>query len=47
MSIQARQGFAALRGLVYGSGFVFLWAWLAAVVRRYDAGLAIAMPSPL
>jgi protein-S-isoprenylcysteine O-methyltransferase Ste14 len=47
MSIQARQGFAALRGLVYGSAFVFLWAWLATVVRRYDAGLAIAMPSPL
>lgn len=47
MSIQARQGFAALRGLVYGSAFVFLWAWLAAVVRRYDAGLSISLPSPL
>lgn len=47
MSIQARQGFAALRGLVYGSAFVFLWAWLATLVRRYDAGLDIAMPSPL
>jgi protein-S-isoprenylcysteine O-methyltransferase Ste14 len=47
MSIQARQGFAALRGLVYGSAFVFLWAWLATVVRRYDAGLSIALPSPL
>ena len=47
MSIQARQGFAALRGLVYGSAFVFLWAWLATVVRRYDAGLPVSLPSPL
>lgn len=47
MSIQARQGFAALRGLVYGSAFVFLWVWLATVVRRYDAGLSIVLPSPL
>jgi protein-S-isoprenylcysteine O-methyltransferase Ste14 len=47
MSIQARQGFAAVRGLVYGSAFVFLWAWLATFVRRYDAGLHVSMPSPL
>lgn len=47
MNIHARQGFAALRGLVYGSAFVFLWAWVATVVRRYDAGLAISLPSPL
>lgn len=47
MSIHARQGCAALRGLIYGSAFVFLWAWLATVVRRYDAGLSISLPSPL
>ncbi|MES1245690.1 MAG: isoprenylcysteine carboxylmethyltransferase family protein [Acidobacteriota bacterium] len=47
MSIQARQGFAAVRGIVYGSAFVFLWAWVASAVRRYDASLPVSMPSAL
>ena len=31
--------FAALRSLVYAAGFVFLWGWLALVVReRFERG---------
>ncbi len=31
--------FVALHGLLFASAFVFLWAWLAVSVRRFDAQL--------
>jgi protein-S-isoprenylcysteine O-methyltransferase Ste14 len=34
------RSFAALRGIVYAAGFIAIWAWLAIVVRRFDADLA-------
>lgn len=36
--------FVALRGLVYASAFVLLWAWLAVVAMRYDGVIPIAVP---
>lgn len=37
--------FVVLRGLGYSAAFIWLWAWLAVSVRRYDAGLGIGIPS--
>jgi protein-S-isoprenylcysteine O-methyltransferase Ste14 len=37
--------FVAVRALLYSTGFVLLWAWLAREARRYDAGLGIELPS--
>jgi len=39
-----RKLFDACRTLVYASGFVLLWAWLAWTVRPYDRSLGIALP---
>ena len=42
--------FAALRTVLYMTGFVVLWGWLASLVRRYDAPLGTGLPgwtSPL
>ncbi len=36
--------FIGLRSLVYISGFVFLWGWLALGVRKYDEDLKISLP---
>jgi len=36
--------FDAIRALVYVTGFVFLWGWIALSVRRYDLGLGIVLP---
>jgi protein-S-isoprenylcysteine O-methyltransferase Ste14 len=36
--------FVVARGLIYSSAFVFLWAWLAASVRRFDSGLSFGAP---
>lgn len=36
--------FAALRGLVYGSGFVVVWWWVVASVRPLDARIALSLP---
>lgn len=38
------KAFTILRGLVYSALFVWLWAWLAVSVRRYDASLPVALP---
>lgn len=35
----------ALRALVYMTGFIFLWGWMAMGVRRYDPELGIALPA--
>lgn len=47
MSTHATQAFAAVRGVVYATGFVVLWTWLAILVRRYDADLPVALPPSL
>lgn len=39
------KAFTILRGLAYSVGFVWLWAWVAASVRRFDADLPVALPS--
>lgn len=39
--------FVVLRGLLYSTGFVLLWAWLALLVRRYDSALPVQIPSSL
>lgn len=36
--------FVALRSVVYASGFLFLWGWLAVSVRRYDPSLGLTLP---
>ncbi len=40
-----RMLFDALRALVYTTGFVFLWGWIALGVRAYDRSLGIALPA--
>ena len=34
--------FTILRGLVYSALFVWLWAWVAVTVRRYDPHIPVA-----
>jgi protein-S-isoprenylcysteine O-methyltransferase Ste14 len=36
--------FVAVRGVLYSTGFVLLWGWLAESARRYDAVLGVALP---
>jgi len=43
--MEARQAFVALRAILYGTGFVLLWTWLALASRRYDTALAVAWPA--
>ncbi len=40
-----RKLFDALRALLYGTGFVFLWGWIAFSVRTYDRNLGIILPA--
>jgi protein-S-isoprenylcysteine O-methyltransferase Ste14 len=35
----------AIRALIYATGFVLFWGWLALGVRRYDQSLGIEFPS--
>jgi len=38
--------FIALRSAVFGSGFVWLWGWVAwSLHRRYDGALGFALPA--
>ncbi len=37
--------FVALRALVYVTGFVLLWGWVALRVRAYDRSLGVALPT--
>jgi protein-S-isoprenylcysteine O-methyltransferase Ste14 len=37
--------FVVVRGLVYSAAFVFLWAWLAASIRRFDSRLLLGIPA--
>jgi protein-S-isoprenylcysteine O-methyltransferase Ste14 len=39
-----RTTFIALRAVLYGTGFVLLWGWLALYVRRYDRNFEISIP---
>jgi len=36
--------FIALRALVYLTGFVFLWGWVALRIRTYDRSFGVALP---
>ena len=36
--------FTAVRALVYGSGFVFLWGWLALTAARLDRAAGRELP---
>ncbi len=36
--------FTGLRAVVYGTGFVALWAWIGLGVRSYDRYIPIVMP---
>lgn len=37
--------FIALRAAIFGTGFIFLWGWVAlSVHHRYDISLGIALP---
>ncbi len=40
-----RRLFAGIRGLLYATGFVLVWGWVALSVRRYDAALGVDLPS--
>jgi protein-S-isoprenylcysteine O-methyltransferase Ste14 len=44
MESQLARAFTILRGVVYAGVFVWLWAWLAVLVRPYDARLPVALP---
>lgn len=37
--------FDAIRALIYSTGFILLWGWLAVSVRPYDARMGVAIPS--
>src|SRR5713101_7879631 len=37
--------FIALRALLYATGFVFLWGWIALRLRAYDQRFEIILPS--
>jgi protein-S-isoprenylcysteine O-methyltransferase Ste14 len=37
--------FDAIRALVYMTGFVFLWGWIALGARGYDRNLGIVLPA--
>lgn len=39
--------FVALRAILWGAGFVLLWAWLADGARRFDARLGLEIPPSL
>jgi protein-S-isoprenylcysteine O-methyltransferase Ste14 len=38
------RAFAALRTLVYMTGFVVVWGWLALVLRHYDPAIGFTVP---
>jgi protein-S-isoprenylcysteine O-methyltransferase Ste14 len=39
--------FVAVRAILYSTGFVLLWGWLAVGALRYDAVLGVGMPAVL
>ena len=39
--------FIAIRALLYSTGFVLLWGWLAVSALQYDAALGFELPSAL
>ncbi len=40
-----KTAFIALRALLYLTGLVFLWAWVALRLRAYDRNFAIVLPA--
>jgi protein-S-isoprenylcysteine O-methyltransferase Ste14 len=39
--------FAAVRSVLYASGFVLLWAWVVASVRPFDDRMEVSVPASL
>lgn len=39
-----RQTFVALRSILYASGFLWLWTWVARSLRQFDGSLGGALP---
>lgn len=39
-----KRSFVAVRAVLYATGFVLLWGWLAESTRRYDAVLGVGLP---
>ena len=37
--------FVAVRAILYSTGFILLWGWLAMGARQYDAALGVGLPS--
>src|SRR5258708_16618791 len=37
--------FMALRAAIFGTGFIFLWGWVALSLQRYDISLGVALPN--
>jgi protein-S-isoprenylcysteine O-methyltransferase Ste14 len=44
MDVSLKQTLVALRAVFYSTLFIALWVWLAALMRRYDAALAVTLP---
>src|SRR5262245_48773182 len=40
----AAKMFTAVRGVIYAIGFIFLWGWLAVLVRSYDSLFPFTLP---
>src|SRR5262245_475442 len=40
----ANRLFAAIRGLVYASGFVLVWWWVVTIARPMDARISFSIP---
>lgn len=45
MPVIASRIFTVLRGLLYSTAFIGLWAWLASYVRRFDPQIPLTLPS--
>ncbi|HEY3122564.1 MAG TPA: isoprenylcysteine carboxylmethyltransferase family protein [Thermoanaerobaculia bacterium] len=39
--------FTAIRAILYASGFILLWGWVASRVQRLDPDLGLALPATL
>ena len=36
--------FTAVRGLIYGSGFILIWGWISMGIRVYDKSFGVELP---
>jgi hypothetical protein len=47
MASLVSRSFTILRGLIYSAGFVWLWTWLAMLVKPLDARIPLSLPRAL